>query len=123
MIGLKQSLLNEGARSGKDCLIAKDSRIPADRPRHPWRGRFTLQADLSFPVGLMHCFNKQTSGPFIGMLNKTIVLNEGAGAGSGKDCLIAKNSRIPADRPHHPWSGRFAFQAVLSFPVGLDHGF
>jgi len=26
------------------CPIAKDSRLPADRPRHPWRGRFALRA-------------------------------------------------------------------------------
>ncbi len=26
------------------CPIAKDSRIRADRPRHPWRGRFALRA-------------------------------------------------------------------------------
>ncbi|MDQ0628324.1 hypothetical protein QFZ44_000900 [Pantoea agglomerans] len=26
------------------CPIAKDSRIHADRPRHPWRGRFALRA-------------------------------------------------------------------------------
>ncbi|MEB7540830.1 hypothetical protein NGC37_21310, partial [Pantoea anthophila] len=51
----KASLLMAGARSGKVCLIAKDSRIHADRPRHPWRGRFALQAYHSFPVGLDDC--------------------------------------------------------------------
>jgi hypothetical protein len=56
--------LDLGAGSGKVCLIAKDSRIHADRPRHPWRGRFALQAYLSFPVGLMHRFKKQDSGYF-----------------------------------------------------------
>ncbi|ORM50724.1 hypothetical protein HA41_18275 [Pantoea conspicua] len=72
----------------------------------------------AFPslVGLMHRFKKQTSGLFIDVLNKTIGLDEGAG--SGKVCLIAKDSRIPADRPRHPWRGRFALQACLSFPVG-----
>ncbi|MGC0903718.1 hypothetical protein WKH25_05005 [Pantoea agglomerans] len=118
---IKQSLLDGGAGSGKVCLIAKDSRIHADRPRHPWRGRFALQAYHSFPVGLMHRFNKQTSGLFIGVLNKTIALDEDAG--SGKVCLIAKDSCIHADRPRHPWRGRFALQAYNSFPVGLDHGF
>ncbi|GEM_PF-5938761 len=54
----KASLLMAGARSGKVCLIAKGSRIHADRPRHPWRGRFALQAYHSFPVGLNHCCNK-----------------------------------------------------------------
>ena len=102
-------------------MNAKDSRIHADRPRPPWRGRFALQAYHSFPVGLMHRFNKQTSGLFIGVLNKTIALDEDAG--SGKVYLIAKDSCIHADRPRHPWRGRFAFQAYLSFPVGLDHGF
>ena len=61
-IRLKQSLLDEGAGSGKACPIAKDSRIPADRPLHPGRGRFTLQACLSFPAGLMYRFKKQESG-------------------------------------------------------------
>ena len=32
------------------CPIAKDSRIPADRPRHPWRGRFALRAVRVFLV-------------------------------------------------------------------------
>lgn len=32
------------------CPIAKDSRIPADRPRHPWRGRFALRAVQVFLV-------------------------------------------------------------------------
>ena len=114
-------LLAFGARSGKACLIAKDSRIHADRPRHPWRGRFALQASLSFPVGLMHRFKKQTSGLFIDVLNKTIGLDEGAG--SGKVCLIAKDSRIPADRPRHPGRGRFALQACLSVPAGLMYRF
>jgi hypothetical protein len=113
--------LDLGARSGKVRLIAKDSRIPADRPRHPWRGRFALHAYLSFPVGLMHRFRKQDCGLFIGVLNKAIALDEGAG--SGKVCLIAKDSRIHADRPRHPWRGRFALQAYLSFPIRLDHGF
>ncbi|MFJ2599392.1 hypothetical protein IFU02_014585 [Pantoea agglomerans] len=69
----------------------------------------------------MHRFRKQDSGLFIGVLNKAIALDEGAR--SGKVYLIAKDSRIHADRPRHPWRGRFAFQAYLSFPVGLDHGF
>jgi len=60
------------ARSGKGCLVAKDSRIHADRPRHPWRGRFALQAYLSFPVGLMHRFEKQESGHFYRWVIKTI---------------------------------------------------
>ncbi|WP_434747414.1 hypothetical protein [Pantoea sp. Lu_F5_004] len=33
------------------CPIAKDSRIHADRPRHPWRGRFALRAQQAFLVG------------------------------------------------------------------------
>ena len=69
----------------------------------------------------MHRFNKQTSGLFIGVLNKTIALDEDAV--SGKVYLIAKDSCIHADRPRHPWRGRFAFQAYLSFPVGLMHRF
>ncbi|WP_337029613.1 hypothetical protein [Pantoea agglomerans] len=117
----KTIALDKGAGSGKVCLIAKDSRIHADRPRHPWHGRFALQAYLSFPVGLMHRFYKQTSGLFYWCVNKTIALDEGAG--SGKVCMIAKDSRIHADRPRHPWRGRFALQAYHSFPVGLDHGF
>jgi hypothetical protein len=117
----KAIALDEGAGSGKVYLIAKDTRIHADRPRHPWRGRFALHAYLSFPVGLMHRFRKQDCGLFIGVLNKAIALDEGAG--SGKVCLIAKDSRIHADRPRHPWRGRFALQAYLSFPIRLDHGF
>jgi len=69
----------------------------------------------------MLCFNKQTSGLFIGVLNKTIVFDEGAG--SGKGCLIAKDSCIPADRPRHPWRGRFTLQATLSFPIWPGHCF
>ena len=33
--------------------IAKDSRIRADRPRHPWRGRFALRAQQAFLVGVV----------------------------------------------------------------------
>ena len=33
--GLKQSLLAEGAGSGKACPLAKDSRLPVDRLRPP----------------------------------------------------------------------------------------
>jgi len=36
---------------GLQCPIAKDSRIRADRPRHPWRGRFALRAQQAFLVG------------------------------------------------------------------------
>jgi len=32
------------------CPIAMDSRIPADRPRHPWRGRFALREVQVFLV-------------------------------------------------------------------------
>ncbi|MGC0866039.1 hypothetical protein [Pantoea agglomerans] len=34
------------------CPIAKDSRIRADRPRHPWRGRFVLRPQQAFLVGI-----------------------------------------------------------------------
>ncbi len=57
--GLKQSLVAEGAGSGKACPLARDSRLPADRPRHPGRGRFALQACLSFPAGPMHRVKQQ----------------------------------------------------------------
>ncbi|MGC1002165.1 hypothetical protein H0Z11_07420 [Pantoea agglomerans] len=33
------------------CPIAKDSRIRADRPRHPWRGRFALRAQQALGFG------------------------------------------------------------------------
>ena len=35
------------------CPIAKDSRIHADRPRYPWRGRFALRAQQAFLVGMV----------------------------------------------------------------------
>ncbi|WP_152931561.1 hypothetical protein [Pantoea agglomerans] len=35
------------------CPIAKDSRIHADRPRHPWRGRFALRAQQAFLIGMV----------------------------------------------------------------------
>ena len=35
------------------CPIAKDSRIHADRPRHPWRGRFALRAQQAFLIGVV----------------------------------------------------------------------
>ncbi|WP_143807370.1 hypothetical protein [Pantoea conspicua] len=75
---IKQWLLAVGARSGKACLIAKHSRIHADRPRHPWRGRFALQACLSFPVGLTHRFKKQDSGFFIlvGLIKQALLADE-----------------------------------------------
>jgi len=33
------------------CPIAKDSRIPADRPRHPCRGHVALRAQQAFLLG------------------------------------------------------------------------
>jgi len=38
---------------GPLCPIAKDSRIHADRPRHPWRGRFALRAQQAFLIGMV----------------------------------------------------------------------
>ncbi|PZL94646.1 hypothetical protein CKF43_10735 [Pantoea graminicola] len=38
-------------RAEKTRLIAKESRLPADRARHPWLARFALQAGLFCPLG------------------------------------------------------------------------
>lgn len=37
-------------RAGKACLIAKDSRLPADWARPPWLAHFALQAGLTCPA-------------------------------------------------------------------------
>ena len=96
------------------CPIAKDSRIPADRPRHPWRGRFALRAVQAFLVGVVvslcvGCRTEVAEG-------RELVAVRGEPS-KGSHCPIAKDSRIPADRPRHPWRGRFALRAVRVFLV------
>ena len=150
--------------------IAKETRIHADRPRHPWRERFALRAGLygaieiliavvsaNLNVRLKFSFKKTATNLHKGdkggqwskayaagmrrprlqgcihadftqrppLLTGARVFSHsthicklgGVADGSVRSPIkaspIAKETRIHADRPRHPWRERFALRAGL----------
>ena len=118
-------------RAGKSCLIAKESRIPADWARPPWLAHFALQAGHSCTAGDSAAFCGSGSG--IRFRQVWVRRQEGfekpvCRAGSmvrraGKAGLIAKESRIPADWARPPWLAHFALQAGLTCTAGDSAAF
>ncbi|ORM72328.1 hypothetical protein HA48_14825 [Pantoea wallisii] len=57
-----------GARASKGPPDRKGTRHPADRPRHPWRGRFALRAGLRWSSGMAMAVNMPAFGYWLRMV-------------------------------------------------------
>ena len=49
-------------RSARACPTARETRVPADRARHPWLAHLALRAGAYCPAGWGACFGERRSG-------------------------------------------------------------